>query len=99
MSGSVGGNTRGLSEDMQAHDIEGKLIGTFEGEAGDQFGLIGTKIDLWLQGSHIDPDTDERVYEITLRAHKPVDEFRMQIELPEHGWNHLESEIDDIREE
>lgn len=84
---------------MQAHDIEGKLIGTFEGKAGNQFGLIGTKIDVLLRGSRIDSDTNERIYEFTLRAHKPVDEFRMQLELPEHGWKNLVSEIEDIYEE
>jgi hypothetical protein len=82
---------------MQAHDTDGNLIGTFEGKAGDQFGLIGTKIDLLLRDSHIDPDTEEWVYELTLRAHKPVDEFRIRIELPEHGLKNLISEVDDIR--
>lgn len=82
---------------MQAHDVDGKLIGTFEGKAGDQFGLIGTKIDLLLRGCHIDTDTDERVYDLTLRVHKPVDEFRIQLELPEHGWQKLSSEIEEYR--
>lgn len=83
---------------MQAHDVDGKLIGTLDGKAGDQFGLIGTKTDVVLRGSRPDIESNERICQITFRPQKPVDEFRMQIELPEHGRKHLASEIDDIRE-
>jgi hypothetical protein len=83
---------------MKAQGVEGKLVGTFNGRAGKQFGLIGTKIDLLLRDSYVDEETGERVYELTLRAHKAVDEFRMQLELPEHGWERLVEEIEEERE-
>lgn len=79
---------------MKAQSVKGKLIGTFNGKAGKQFGLIGTKIDLLLRGSYVDDETGERVYQVTLRAHKPVDEYRIQLDLPQHGWERLVEEFE-----
>ncbi len=79
---------------MESRTVDGRLIGTFDGKAGDQFQLMETKFDLLLRDSYVDPDTDERVYEITLRGYKPVDEYRLHLELPEHGYRKLVSELE-----
>lgn len=83
---------------MQAHDIDGKLIGTFEGKAGNQFGLIETKIELLLQEVEVNSETGEQTIKLAGRAHKPVDEIRFEINLPDYSWEKLQTEIEDLRE-
>lgn len=83
---------------MKAQPVEGKLIGTFNGKLGDQFQLMAAKVDVLLKDTYIDEDTGEQVFIVAYRGHKPVDEFRMVIEYPEHGYERLVEEIEDERQ-
>lgn len=82
---------------MRAQPVEGKLIGTFNGRIGDQFQLMEAKVDVLLQDTYVDEETGERVFVVAYRGHKPVDEFRMVLEYPEHGYEKLVEEIEDER--
>lgn len=79
---------------MKARYIDGTLIGTFNSTVGDQFEQIGAKTDVLYRGSFVNEDNGERIYRVVFRSHEPVDERRLELELPEHGFHHLVSTIE-----
>lgn len=74
---------------MSAFEIDGELVGTFDGAAGDQLQMGLGKVDLLITDTWIDDQTGEPVIEVTTRAHQPVDEQRIRTELPRHAVEHL----------
>lgn len=69
-------------------------IGTFDGRAGtlDRAGhlnLAEAMVDLSVVDEREDPETGERVVELSVRADFPANEVEVRFELPEHGVERL----------
>ena len=69
-------------------------IGTFDGRAGSQdrtgqLTMADAMVDLSTVGEREDPETGERIVELSARAQFPANEVEVRIELPEHGAERL----------
>lgn len=69
-------------------------IGTFDGRAGSQdrsgrLTLADAMVDLSVTGEREDPDTGERILELSVHADFPANEVEVRFELPEHGGERL----------
>ena len=69
-------------------------IGTFDGRAGTQdragrLTLADAMVDLSVVGEHEDPETGERIVELSAQAEFPANEVEIRFELPEHGAERL----------
>jgi len=69
-------------------------IGTFDGRAGSQdrtgrLNLADSMVDLSVTGEREDPDTGERIVELSVHAEFPANEVEVRFELPEHGAERL----------
>lgn len=70
-------------------------IGTFDGRAGSQdrsgrLTLADAMVDLSVADEREDPETGERIVELSVRAEFPANEVEVRIELPEHGAERLD---------
>lgn len=69
-------------------------IGTFDGWAGSQdrsgrVNLADTVVDVSVLGERDDPETGERILELSVHADFPANEIEVRFELPEHGAERL----------
>lgn len=69
-------------------------IGTFDGRAGSQdrsgrLSLADAMVDLSVIGEREDPETGERILELSAHADLPANEVEVRFELPEHGAERL----------
>lgn len=69
-------------------------IGTFDGRAGSQGrsgrpNLADAMVELSVSRETEDPETGERIVELTVRADFPANEMEVRLELPEHGAEQL----------
>lgn len=74
-------------------------IGNFDGWAGSQdrsgrVNLAGTMVGLSLIGERDDPETGERILELSVHADFPANEIEVRFELPEHGAERLGQVLD-----
>lgn len=79
---------------MSQHPGQFARIGTFDGWAGSQdrsgrVNLAETMVDLTVVGEREDPETDERILELSVHADFPANEIEVRFELPEHGAERL----------
>jgi len=69
-------------------------VGTFDGRAGSQdragrLNLADAMVDLSVAEEHEEPETGERIVELSVRAEFPANEIEVRFELPEHGADRL----------
>lgn len=74
-------------------------IGTFEGRAGSQdrsgrLALADAMVDLDVTDEREDPETGERLVELSVRADFPANAVEVRLELPEHGADRLREALE-----